>query len=190
MRAQRSYGRRGESLAPSVARHHQLPLRALPLVDLVAMSARIAHCHRNRLLNNSRNGDVTSYRRADSIPIAGDRLSGGSVQRDLLPTERGAAPPHKSPPARRVRQAKDSLHKANSAFMRSRQPLRACLPSAAGMKRSRGTWHSHSDLRNSSSAFGGRYRAGLTSGCFRRASALSFIARSASTYMCVVDGLS
>jgi len=81
-------------------------------------------------------------------------------------------------------------NKANSVFMRSRRLLPACSPSAAGATRGRGASHSHSDRRNSSSAFGGRYRACLTSGCFKRASARSFMARSASTYMCVVDGLS
>jgi len=81
-------------------------------------------------------------------------------------------------------------NKANSVLMRSRRLLSACSPSAAGATRGRGASHSHSDCRNSSSAFGGRYRACLTSGCFKRASARSFMTRSASTYMCVVDGLS
>ena len=81
-------------------------------------------------------------------------------------------------------------NKAKSAFMRSHRWLRVPTHSAAGVTRSRSTSHSHSDRRNSKSALGGRYRAGLTSGCFKRASARSFMARSASTYICVVDGLS
>ena len=55
-------------------------------------------------------------------------------------------------------------NKANSALMRSHRLLPVCLPSAAGATRSRGSSHNYSDRRNSSRAFGGRYRACLTSG--------------------------
>jgi transposase len=97
---------------------------------------------------------------------------------------------HNNTAERALRGVAIGRNKANSVFMRSRRLLPACSPSAAGATRGRGASHCHSDRRNSSSAFGGRYRACLTSGCFKRASARSFMARSASTYMCVVDGLS
>jgi hypothetical protein len=48
----------------------------------------------------------------------------------------------------------------------------------------------HSDFRNRRSVWGGWYGARFTSGGSNRASARFFISRSASTYMCVVVGLS
>src|SRR5690606_28658867 len=79
-------------------------------------------------------------------------------------------------------------NKVNSVFMRSCCPLPTILSSAAGDDRDRGASHNYNDCRKFSRPFGGRYRACLSSGCFNRARARSFIARSASTYICVVDG--
>ena len=72
---------------------------------------------------------------------------------------------------------------ANSAFMRSRHGAAASAPRAGSAQDTDIPSHSHSPCKNASRAFGGRYRACLTSGCFRRAKARSFMARSASTYM-------
>jgi transposase len=50
--------------------------------------------------------------------------------------------------------------------------------------------HNHNACKKRMSLSGGRYRPACISGGFSRASARSFIPRSASTYMCVVDGFS
>ena len=76
------------------------------------------------------------------------------------------------------------------AFMRSRETGTAIVSRDHRRVHAVVASHNHSACRNASRAFGGRYFAGLTSGGFKRAKARSFIARSASTYMCVVDGLS
>ena len=78
---------------------------------------------------------------------------------------------------------------ANSVFMRSRHQVSTRRPCVRGRGCVVATSHNQSDCRNCIRAFGGRYRAGLISGGFSRAKARSFIPRSASTYMCVVDGL-
>jgi hypothetical protein len=75
-------------------------------------------------------------------------------------------------------------------FMRSRRRGSTRLPCMRGLGWVEATSHNHSACRNFIRALGGRYRAGLISGGFSLAKARSFIARSASTYMCVVDGLS
>ena len=79
---------------------------------------------------------------------------------------------------------------ANSAFMRSRRYGSTRRPCMRGLSCVVATSHNHRARRNFIRALGGRYRAGFTSGGFNLANVRSFIARSASTYMCVVDGLS
>ena len=74
-------------------------------------------------------------------------------------------------------------NKANRALMRSPPFSPAFVPSNELRDPAATTSHNHSACRNASNAFGGRYRACLTSGAFRRARDRSFIARSASTYM-------
>jgi len=86
--------------------------------------------------------------------------------------------------------ASHERNKANFAFMRSRRHGATRRPCMRGRGCVVATSHNQSDCRNFIRALGGRYRAGLISGGFSRAKARSFIARSASTYMCVVDGLS
>jgi len=74
-------------------------------------------------------------------------------------------------------------NKANSSFMRSRL---GAVVSATRARPAQGTdtaSHNHNPCRNANRAFGAWYRVCLTSGCFRRANARSFMARSASTYM-------
>ena len=73
-------------------------------------------------------------------------------------------------------------NKANRALMRSPQFSPAVTPNKTRDPATTAS-HNYSDSRNASRAFGGQYRACLTSGAFRRARERSFIARSASTYM-------
>ena len=68
----------------------------------------------------------------------------------------------------RLCEASHKRNKAKSALMRSQRWLRVPMHSAAGVSHSRSTSHSHSDRRNSKSALGARYRAGLTSGGLAR----------------------
>jgi len=79
---------------------------------------------------------------------------------------------------------------ANLPFMRRQRHVLTRRPCARGCGSVVATSHNHSDCRNCIRALGGRYRAGLISGGLSRAKVRSFIARSASTYMWVVDGLS
>jgi len=79
---------------------------------------------------------------------------------------------------------------ANCAFMRSRPRRVTSLRSIRAFIAGEFDSHNHRDCRNFKSACGGRYRAGFVSGGSSRARARSFMARSASTYMWVVDGLS
>jgi transposase len=72
---------------------------------------------------------------------------------------------------------------ANCAIMRRPPSIPALAPSNKRRDLSITTSHNHSACKNASKAFGGRYRACLTSGAFNRARDRSFIARSASTYM-------
>ena len=72
---------------------------------------------------------------------------------------------------------------ANSAFMRSRHGTVMSAPWGRSTQDTDTASHNHSPCRNAISAFGARYLACLTSGCFSRANARSFMARSASTYM-------
>ena len=74
-------------------------------------------------------------------------------------------------------------NKVNRALMRSPQGFPARAPSTERRELSATTLHNHSACRNAIKAFGGRYRACFASGAPNRARALSFIARSASTYM-------
>ena len=81
-------------------------------------------------------------------------------------------------------------NKVKCIFMRSQYRGTTCRHCGSRSGTVVATSHNQSACKNCIKALGGRYRAGLTSGDFSRASARSFIARSASTYMCVVDGLS
>jgi transposase len=74
-------------------------------------------------------------------------------------------------------------NKANSTFMRSRHDAVESAPWAGSPQGTDTASHNHSACKNANKALGARYRACLISGCFSRASARSFIARSASTYM-------
>ena len=74
-------------------------------------------------------------------------------------------------------------NKANSTFMRSRRDAAVWAPCARSFQGTDTSSHNYSPCRNANRAFGARYRACLTSGCFSRPSARSFIVRSASTYM-------
>ena len=104
--------------------------------------------------------------------------------------EDGAVPIDNNFIERQIKPWAMGTNKAKSAFMQILRRRATRLPSERGHGRVVVASHNHSDCRNCMRAFGGRYREGLTSGCLRRARARSFIARSASTYMCVVDGLS
>ena len=74
-------------------------------------------------------------------------------------------------------------NKANSTFMRSRHDAVEAAPWAGSPQGTDTASHNYSACRNANKALGARYRACLISGCFSRASARSFMARSASTYM-------
>jgi len=74
-------------------------------------------------------------------------------------------------------------NKANSTFMRSRHDAVESAPWAGSPQGTDIASHNHSACKNANKALGARYRACLISGFFSRASARSFMARSASTYM-------
>ena len=102
----------------------------------------------------------------------------------------GAVPIDNNAAESAIRPLAVGRNKANPVFMRSRHQVSTRRPCVRGRGCVVATSHNQSDCRNCIRAFGGRYRAGLISGDFSRAKARSFIPRSASTYMCVVDGLS
>ncbi|CQR27827.1 hypothetical protein THICB1_20011 [Thiomonas arsenitoxydans] len=94
----------------------------------------------------------------------------------LVPIDNNAA-------ERAVRPIALGRNKANFAFMRSQHDAVVSAPWAGSPQGADGDSHNHSPCRNANRAFGARYRACLISGCFSRASARSFMAKSASTYM-------
>ena len=91
---------------------HLRPQRQLRVswhqVRLAKRSSTAAHRNSRPRLRRELQGAMR--RLANSIPIARLRRSGGSVQRDLLPTSRGAASLSWPTAARRVCRAKDSLN--------------------------------------------------------------------------------
>jgi transposase len=102
----------------------------------------------------------------------------------------GAVPIDNNAAENAIRPLAVGRNNANRSFMRSRRRGSTRRPCMRGLGWVEATSHNHSAWRNCIRALGGRYRAGLISGGFSLAKARSFIARSASTYMCVVDGLS
>jgi len=78
----------------------------------------------------------------------------------------------------------------NCPFMRIRPRTTARTRSVNPISVDADDSHNHSPCKNRRSASDGRNRTDFSSGGSSRASARSFIPRSASTYMCVVDGLS
>ncbi len=80
-------------------------------------------------------------------------------------------------------EASHDRNKANSTFMRSRHDAVESAPWAGSPQGTDTASHNHSACKNANKALGARYRAFLISGYFSRASARSFMARSASTYM-------
>ena len=118
-----------------------------------------------------------------------------SYLRDYWPrltryTERGDLPIDNNRAENAIRPFVIGRNYANGSFMQTRLRSRAIPPSVETPPDLSATSHDHSDCRNCINPLGGRYRVGVTSGGFSRASVRSFIARSASTYMWVVDGLS
>ncbi len=97
--------------------------------------------------------------------------------------EDGAVPIDSNHLERQIKPWAMGRNKANSGLMRIRYGAAASATRAGPAQGTDTASHNHNPRRNANRAFGAWYRACLTSGCFRRANARSFMARSASTYM-------